>query len=377
MKKYALQSALFFASIPILWSFLPTYFDGIAMSSGQIGILMAINPFVSIVAQPFFGAQTDKATSKNKVYNILMFLTVIGILLIPLSSTYRYLLLIIFSVSVFQSALLPISESIVLESIDKRGIAYGPVRMAGTISYALAAILIGSMIRININMIFFITALIGIASIIVVALVPTVKGHQDKANKVSYKALFEDRMLTIFMSLTVIAQMMMSFFMTFFAVFFIAQGGSASRVGWLFFIAGMSELPFLFFADRIIERIGVKKTLFFSMFVFAIRFMALVFSHSPTWFYFVSLLHGMTYIVFAYSLAVYINKTVDKELRTRGQTVLAVASSMGKIIGSLFGGMLIDRFGYQHSMFFASIFCFAILFIYYFILKKPLKTSSE
>ena len=301
MKKYVLQSALFWACIPIMWSFLPTYFDGIQMSSGQIGVLMAINPFVSIIAQPLFGTQTDKASSKNKVYNILMFLTVIGLLLIPMNTNYRYVILIIFIVSIFQAALLPISESITLESLEHIGQSYGPVRMAGTVSYALVAILVGVMMRIDITMIFYVTAVIGVANIVIVALLPTVKGHHDKHNKVSYKVIFEDRMLTIFISLTVIAQIMMSFFMTFFAVYFIAQGGSSSRVGWLFFIAALSEVPFLYFADRIIERFGVKKTLFFSMFIFGVRFVALVFSQSPTWFYFISLLHGMTYIIVAYS----------------------------------------------------------------------------
>jgi PPP family 3-phenylpropionic acid transporter len=376
MKKYVLQSALFWACIPIMWSFLPTYFDGIQMSSGQIGVLMAINPFVSIIAQPLFGTQTDKASSKNKVYNILMFLTVIGLLLIPMNTNYRYVILIIFIVSIFQAALLPISESITLESLEHIGQSYGPVRMAGTVSYALVAILVGVMMCIDITMIFYVTAVIGVANIVIVALLPTVKGHHDKHNKVSYKVIFEDRMLTIFISLTVIAQIMMSFFMTFFAVYFIAQGGSSSQVGWLFFIAALSEVPFLYFADRIIERFGVKKTLFFSMFIFGVRFVALVFSQSPTWFYFISLLHGMTYIIFAYSLAVYINKTVRRELRTTGQTVLAVASSIGKIFGSLLGGMLIDRLGFQHSMLIASMLCFTTLVAYNFILKKASKAYS-
>ncbi len=370
MKKYILQSALFWAGIPIMWGFLPTYFDGIAMTSGQIGILMAINPFVSIIAQPFFGTKTDKASSKNKIFNILMLLTVIGILLIPMHKDYRYVITIIFIVSIFQAALLPISESITLESLEHMGRSYGPVRTAGTVSYAFVAMLVGLMMRIDIKMIFYVTAFIGIANIIVVAQLPTVRGHHDRHHKVSYKVIFEDRMLKNFISLTVIAQMMVSFFMTFFAVYFVAQGGLSSQVGWLYFIAALSEVPFLFFADRIIERFGVKKTLLFSMLIFGLRFVILYFSQSPIWFYSISLLHGMTYIVFAYSLAVYINKTVRKELRTTGQTVLAVASSLGKIFGSLLGGVLIDKMGYQYSMLAAAFFCFLTLIIYNFILNN-------
>ena len=70
----------------------------------------------------------------------------------------------------------------------------------------------------------------------------------------------------------------------------------------------------------------------------------------------VMLLNGLTFIVFTFSLAVYINNTVRPELRATGQTIHGMCMGAGRILGSVLGGFLIEWIGLLDT-----ILCFALL----------------
>lgn len=343
------QSGLLWASLPLLWSYLPVYMESNGYTASQIGILMAINPLIAIVLQPLIGPMVDKSKSKNIFFLYLMGGTVISSLFIPLNNNYYYVLMVITVLSIFQSSLFPISESISLETAERMGRSYAPFRLAGTFSYSAAALMIGWAMKIDPRGLFVVTAFVGLIHMFFVWKIPHVQGHQHKHSNLSAWHIFDDKSLVIYYVFAAVASMLMSFFYIFMPIMFIQIGGSQEALGWVFFIGAMSEMPFLLFADRIVNKFGIKITLVVSMLVVGLRILVLVFASVPAWFYPISAMNGLAFIVFSYTLAVYINRTVKKELKTTGQAFLAISMGVGRVLGSFVGGILIDAIGMNRT----------------------------
>ncbi len=365
-----IQSGLLWAGIPVLWSFMPAYYEGVQFSASQIGLLMAINPIVAIIMQPFVGVHVDRARSKNMFYVYLMGGTVLSAILLPISTAFYFVLIMMIVLSLFQCTLIPISESISLETLEHLNYSYAPVRMFGTILYSFSALLFGVSIKYDQRSIFYLAALMAVLNMLAIWKMPHVKGHQSKGNKVSVKEVFKDRMLLLYVLLAVVAMMLMSFFYTFMPVYYLQLGGNRDRMGWLFFIAAMSEVPFLVFADRIIDKLGNKITLSISTFVIGLRVFLLLFVNDPNWLYPISVLNGLAFIVFNYTLAVYINRTVRKELKTTGQAVLAVSMGVGKAMGAFAGGILIDGIGLNNTVGLSFGICLVSIILFLILSKR-------
>lgn len=342
---FVVQSWLLWGSLPVLSMFLPLYLNTIGMNTAQIGILMALSPAMAVILPPFIGMYADRSPSKNRVLLILTAGAAVVALLYPLANDFWYLLLVGLLLAVFQSAQGPLSEAITLEGLAHMGKAYGPVRLAGTFGFMVAALAIGPLLKIDVRFLFFTVGALALLNVLAVSRLPLVKGHQADGNHVPVSHLFHDKMLTIMLGFALVTNLTLQFYNSFFAVYFVGLGGSPDQVGFLLALMAISELPFLLWAEKILAKLGLRWTLVASMGVVVVRFAALALLQAPLWLYPISLLNGLTFIVFAYSLATYIAKNVRKELRATGQTFLGVASALGRTVGSLGGGLLAQSIG--------------------------------
>lgn len=359
---FFLQSAFLWGSFPILYSFFPVYLNNAGLKESQIGIVMALGPLMSAILQPFIGVRVDRSKSKNAILMLLMGGTAITTLLLPLSTTYQYLLLISLMLACFQSAEISVSETITLEYLEESKGSYGPIRATGTIGYSLVSILLGILMKQDVRSIFYVTAATGLFCMLTLLFIPRIRGHQVEGNRVPVKLLFQNKLLVLYMFFSMMAQLFISFYQTFFPIYFESLGGSSEALGILYFIAAMSELPFLFLADKIIRKIGISLALSLSMGFIALRFLLFFVIRTPGWVYPVVALHGLTFIVFSFSLAVYINQTVKKELRATGQTINGfISMGIGRILGSILGGFAIEALGLRPVMLWAFIICLATI----------------
>ncbi len=370
-----MQSGLIWSAIPVMWSYLSAYYQENGFSATQIGILMAINPMIAIIFQPLLGMQADRARSKNALFAVLMAGSIIATFFLPMSTSYIYAIGVLVILSFFQVSLSPISESISLESLEHLNKSYAPSRMAGTLGYSVTAILFGYLMGINTDYLFYAAMVLSLIHIVVILKMPHVKGHQTRESRVPFRILFEDRYLILFFVFASVAALLMSFFYTFLPIYFLDLGGSSDQLGIVFFLGAISEIPFLLFADRIIRKIGNQVALLISMFATGLRILLLVFVTSPAQIFPIALTNGLAFIIFNYVIAVYINRTVRKELRTTGQTVLAVSMGVGRIIGTLLGGYLIDAIGMDGTNILSFILSAVAMFGFVLAAKRIKRTA--
>lgn len=362
--------ALIYMLTAIYGIFTPVYLNNIGFNSTYIGILLSIGPFVSIFAQPIWGSAGDRAGSKNNILILMIFFSGVSFLLYKASSNFYYLFLIISIYTFFQTSINPLTDAITLEFLDTTNLKFGTIRLAGTIGYAFMAIIAGYFSNKNINFIFPLYFLISIGAIIYIRKLPKIVGHQTKENKVSMTQILKYKDIMIFMLFNMMAQISLGFYNSFFPIYYKNLGAGNSLLGWAMLIAALSEVPFLLFAHKIVDKLDIKTTLLISSFIMSLRWLITYSVENIYLMLLVNLLHGTSFIVFSYCTVTYINKNIPKELKASGQTMNGlIGMGFGRIIGSMAGGFLSDIFGIRKVFLFNSVFAFTIFIVFYFIFK--------
>lgn len=354
-------------------TFMPLYLNSIGYSKTSVGILLSLAPIVAILGQPTWGTLADRANSKNNILKILILGNVITILFIGFSNNFFYLLLVLLIFTFFQTSLNPMTDTITLEYSSGAKWHFGHIRLAGTLGYCFMAVIAGVILRKNIQLMFPLYSFFAVATFFMAVFLPKVKGHQTSGKKVYLWSLLKDKKLLSYISFALIVQITLGYYNSFFGIYFQSLGASRTLIGIASFISGISEVPFLLFAHKILSKVKTEKALLFAGIAAILRWFLLAMSSNTHIVLLLQLLHGLIYIVIAVSLATYINNSVPKELKASGQALNAiVGTGISRVIGSLLGGYFSDLLGIRNVFFANSFFvlCAVIIWSCFFFRSK-------
>jgi PPP family 3-phenylpropionic acid transporter len=347
--RFSLFMAAYYAANAVYQGFISVYFSNKGLDSAQIGLLMSAVPVVSVITQPAWGAAGDRAKSRNNVLRAMCLFAAAMILLLSLRDGFWYYFCILTLFAASYTAIQPMGDSVILEALQHQHKSFGPIRLTGTYSFAIASIVIGRLIDGRLDRVPWMTAIfIGLVFLSTYQLPPTA-GHARKKNSASMATLFKDRKLMLLIAMVTLLQITMGYFYVFFPVYFTSlPGGNSALLGWAFFVSSASETPFLLLIDRLFEKLGAGKLLLISAVSLLARWLILSLT-SDVWVAMASqLLHGWGFIVMTVTMAKYISLTVPEELRTRGQMLLAVSGfGVARVVGNLGGGFVAQRIGLQ------------------------------
>lgn len=366
LRYFFLFYVFIYATQAIYNTFLPLYFDDIGFSSTQIGTILSLGPFVAMLAQPIWGALSDRARTKNFILLLLIAGSGLTMLLFPLSVTFIYLLVLVCIFTLFQTSIFAISDTITLETIDKlRYGSFSHIRMGGTFGFAIMSLAFGIVAEQRIGLMFPIYAAIMLLCFLLVMKFPAVAGHQSKGKKMSFSVIFRHKKLMLYLSFNFILQATLGFYYSFFPIYFRDMGGTSSLLGWSMVISSLAEVPFLLFADKIFKRFKIHYVLIAAAFATMLRWLLLYAIDSPHWILPVQLLHGAMFIVLTVTMATYINREIPLELKASGQTFNGLLNlGVARIVGSLAGGAAIAQWGLRNVFLYNAVISAASIAVF-------------
>ncbi|MGE5597878.1 MAG: MFS transporter [Bacteroidota bacterium] len=349
---YALNNMI----LAVYGTFFPVYLAQAGYGQAAIGVLLAVGPLVTIAAQPFWGPAGDRARSKNAVLLAALLGSAAVLAAYRLSTSFAFLLVATALYTFFQSPVLPMSDTVTLEYATEAGWRFGRIRLAGTIGYAVAAVLTGLAARRRVENIFPLSLLAIVLTILAVLRLPGVRGHQAGEGRVPLRVLLRHRQLMLLMAFSSIVHATLGFYYSFFPVYCRQMSADNALLGWSTAITALSEVPFLLLAERIVKRVGIRGMLLISAAVTAARWLLFYLAADPYLLLPLQVLHGAAYIVLTYCLATYINAEVPKELRASGQALhWLLTAGVARIIGSFGGGLLASAVGIRAGFLIGSI----------------------
>jgi MFS transporter, PPP family, 3-phenylpropionic acid transporter len=358
----------FFAAGAALIPFLPLYYQHIGLSGRQIGLLTGLPPLITIFSGPIWSGLAD-ATQLGKR---LLLIAVSGVLLMifALSQTTVFIILIpiIIAYAFFISPIIPMVDNNVLQMLGEKKSQYGKQRVWGAIGWGIAAPVLGiAAERYGLGWNFAGFLILMFMVFLIVTRLPVKEVPLGNRFWSSLKLLLANRQLAIFLLAVFVSGITLSMTSNYLFLHLDGLGATRSLMGISLSFATVSEIPVLFFSDRLLKRFEARHLILFSLIIFSLRAFAYSFMQVPWVVLPIQLTHGLTFSTMWIAGVSYVNEIAPEGLGATAQSLFSsVTMGLGAMFGGFAGGYLYQAVG-SAEMFRIAGYA-VMIFIFVFIL---------
>ncbi len=345
------------------FSFIGNYFDLLGFSDLQIGILGSTAGFVILISSPFWLHLSDRRI-KNPILAFLSFASALLIWAIYFSKGFWTIFLFTVTVGFFWTAIVPVAESITTYNSIQKNFSFGKTRMMGSIGFTFMMFIFGYVTN---NFIFFLLGSLSFLTVgIMTFVIPKTRGYNEGA-LISFSIRSLPPQFYRMLLFEFLVNFPEAFAFYFMPVFMRSRGYPTLFAGMAMGVQALAEVPFLFVADKIIKKIGIKKVLVIASLTMGVRWILTFAISNPLIIVAIQTLEFFNWIAIYYAVFYYINTKIGASRRSDAQSLFwMITSGFTAITGYVLGGELSNVIGVAHSYLFFGIFTIFIGSLYAF-----------
>ena len=340
---------LYFAALAAFSPYVVLFWQSIGLNGAQIGVLSFIPPLVVLVSSPLWTGLADQ----RRRHRALMALAIVGVAALvaaaPRVTAFAGALLIAPLYAFFSAPIIPMADTATMSSLAAEGAPemYGRVRLGGTFGWAIAAPLAGALVAAaGIPAAFWTYAVVMLIAMLVglrfrfparTVRVPVWQGM---------RRLAAQRAWSFFLLLGIIAGMGFAAVNNYLFAYLAELGIGTTVAGLALTISTVSEIPVMFYANRILHRLGARGMLLFAMLMTGIRLIMYAVFPSIVGILAFQLINGFTFPAFWIAAVAYANEHAPAGMEASAQGLFGAAvMGVGAALGGLLGGLLIGSVG--------------------------------
>lgn len=348
---YALGNGMFYFSWAMFACIISVYLADVQCSATEISLITSASALFAMATQPICGFLADKFRSPKYVAIITAFLAIISGIAFSYTKSFIFLFLLNGFTQGFLNGITALSDRLATAS----PYPFGSIRIWGSILYAIAAQISGYVYE-NISpkanyYIFALGILIMIFSFLMMNdAKPIVKeGETSKiTTKEVIQSLMHNKPFLMFMAIYFLFQGATSAQGTYFPLFIKELGGTTTLIGTTLLFSTLSELPMVFFSDKIIRKIPYKYLMIFACVLSLIRFIWYSTCPTPQMIMMIFFFQGLTSIVFILVAVRIILDLVDEKYVNSAYGISSMlAKGLSALIFQVVCGKVIDIVGGQ------------------------------
>ena len=356
-KEYCLRfSAIEFIGASVYLAamgYLSVYLQSTGMESSQIGIIYSLNSLVSICATLFWGVISDKIRSVRKVYMICLLSAAIIWPFIPATIPLKIkgYSLAILTIPLSAFVRMPIgglTDNWVLQFSNKFGANYGRIRLWGTIGYVVLGLVLTAILPFTgVRATFYIYS--GLVLFVFIMTLFVGEETLDKGQKqnnsfkdLQLSRLFKNYYLMAYMLFTVVMYCGSEAFLPYLME---EIGMDTNRLGMLYSIRSLLELPILYMAAKLRKRIALPVFILIQGTLYVVMYLSYSCVQGAVLFVIVTMLQGLTTGIDAGLGSAYIFALAPEELKSTAHLMSYAMAYLANMLGSLFGGFFVDLMG--------------------------------
>ena len=353
-----------FFGIGSLFPLLSVYLSEVENLNGyQIGMILSIGPVVMIFFQPFWGMLADMKNVHNKLLTLTTLITGIAALGYVFLEGFISFLIIATALAIFQSAIIPLSDSISLKYTSKTGVNYGNVRLFGSLGFGLAVFVMGRLSEWNPQVIFFAFFITIVISAFFSMKMPKEISGRPMGLFAGMKDLMRMKKFIVFLGVTFMIfgpNLANNFY---FSLFVEDRGGTYTGIGIAFLIAVLSEIPFMRVAGSWIRNLGLLQVALIAAIVSLIRWIFYFTEPALSLVYASAVIQGFSLGLFIPAGLQYIRDITPLHITATAVTIYsAVGNGLGNWFFTFFGGIIFEEFSiYGVYLFFAALTLIGVL----------------
>ncbi|WP_417899273.1 major facilitator superfamily domain-containing protein 6 [Bacillus haimaensis] len=371
---------LVFFSFGALFPLLTVYLkDDVGLSGSQIGMIMSISPVVMILIQPMWGVFSDYTQNPRQILIATLFFTALAGFAFSFVGGYAGLLVIAFLLAFSQSALVPISDSITLNYVQKTKGNYGSIRLWGAVGFAIAVLVSGKLSEyFSLIVIFYVFAIGLLIAMVVVFFLPKESQSMNVNIRDGIGTLMKMPKFVLFLVTTFLIFGPVFANNFYFGLFITDIGGTVTGVGIAFLLAAGSEAPFMRFAGKWISKFGLHSIMISAALVSALRWVFYFFEPPLYIVYATTIAQGFSVGLFIPAAMQYVRDIAPVNVRA---TAVSLYTAVGNGLGSWFctflGGYIAEYFSVAYVYLFFGILTFGGLGLILYIRQADQRALAE
>jgi len=313
--------------------FWPTWLESRHMTDVQIGILLAVGPWVKLAGNPLFSQAADRMGNARLIL-IAAIVASFGFHSIYIESSGFWP---IFFVAIFASmcvtTMVPLTDGTALQLCNARGLQYGRIRLWGSLAFMGASLGAGYILegRSADLVLYLMLGAMGLALGAAIGL-PRAAGPAHHRPAGGWLALMADRRLMLFLAAASLVQSSHAMLYSFSTLYWLGAGYSESEIGIIWSISVIAEVVLFAVGGSVLQRTGVAWLLIIGAAAGILRWtLAAVFVGWPALIA-IGMLHALTYAATHLAAMSYLGRHVAPGLAASAQGLYGVMAA-GPLLG--------------------------------------------
>ena len=350
IRKFRLFYFIRYFGDAFFYPFLTIYLIKNGLQEGQIGILMAILPFVAIFVNPFWNMFVKDMRTSRIVLQIMTFLEGMLVILLTSVSGFGLYALIILMIAVLCSPFISLQDGFTATFANNSKIEYSSIRIFASIAYVIALVFSGMLLSVwGFDVLFMIAGIMFVMTFLIAVWIHPIEKRPAAKLKTNrdFQALFKNidfYKFLVFYTLVIGAVRVGD---TFFGVFLIKQMKAADETyGFVYAAFVFVEVLTILFLIKRRDVIKERVMMIAAVALFIIRFMVYALN-PPLWAVIaVTMFRGFSWGVILHFSVRYMIKIVKIENVTPALMIATMLYSLFIGSGTLIFGGFIEANGY-------------------------------
>ncbi|HET60122.1 MAG TPA: MFS transporter [Chloroflexi bacterium] len=257
--------AVFFGVVGMYFAYVNVVFIQRGLSGVEIGLINAVSAAMILISSPLLTALADRTGWHRPILAIAHLFFGAAIFTLHFTTSFPLILAIVAVGSFCSAPASPLSDMLVVRMAARHDLDFGHMRLWGSLGFTAVCLLSGVIWnRIGFGYLFLAGGvLFALRSFSVLLLEPISKAAQPTADAPPVKffdLLRRDHTFLIFLLATALWSSCWNGFFVYASIYMDQLGGSSFLLGLMMALTALGEVPSVFFADRLVHRLGSLKT---------------------------------------------------------------------------------------------------------------------
>jgi PPP family 3-phenylpropionic acid transporter len=337
----------YFAYLGTFAPFFSLYLEGLDLSAFEIGVVMALPQVTRIIAPHLWGWLADRTSAPMRVVRASGVAGTLVFLGIFAGTKLALIFSVIFAMTFFWSAALPLVEATTLTHLGEETARYGRIRVWGSVGFIAAVIGVGHLLdHVTLAAVPVLVAAMMIGMLACAFVVPEAPSVHHTEDVSVARVLLRPEVIALITAGAFMSAAHGPYY-TFFSIHLVDEGYSKGATGWLWALGVICEIGIFAWMPRLFRAYALRTILIASFGLAVVRFLMIGWLAGS----FVALLaaqvlHAATFGAFHAASIGYVHKFFRGRLQSRGQAIYgSVSFGVGGALGTFASGYVWDLWG--------------------------------
>ena len=353
---YALIQMCYWMNFAAITGFTSVYLLHVGFTNTQIGVLIALAGAVCSVLQPVLASYADRPASPSLKKILIISSTGMILIAVLLLLLQKSLILTGFFYTVAVTLLqliMPLINSLGMESLNQgKQLNYGIARGMGSASYGIAAYILGVIVAAVGEVTVPVAMLLGFGALLLTLLAfpfqKMKKAKQEKTKKNDDGLIYffrKYRRFCVTLCGCVFIYIGHVLINNFAFQIVESKGGGSSEMGLAIAVAAIVELPTMFLFGWMLKKVRVDIWFRISGIFFVLKSLGTLLAPNMMTYYVIQIFQMFGWALITVSSVYYVNSIMEEQDAIKGQAYMTMTYTLGSVLASLAGGVLIDAAG--------------------------------